>query len=248
VSLSPDCPITTPHEIWIGKKPDVGHLRVFGAKCWYTIPKEHIKKLDDRTSEAIMIGYPKNTKGYKLWDFKTQKGIISRDVLFEEEKQSTEICEQDNKCDDEITHLTPNTKEVDVENVDAFESTNDASVLDYVPDILDEHAAENIEQFVDSNIGVRRSGRIRNAPGPWWAHTAFIATCTEPKIFRQAITCDDAAHWKSAMSAEYQSLMKNNTWNLVPRPHNKNIVSCKWIYKTKEVETDSGDIDVKYKA
>jgi transposase InsO family protein len=43
---------TTPHEIWIGKKPDVGHLRVLGSKCWYTIPKENIKKLDDRTSEA----------------------------------------------------------------------------------------------------------------------------------------------------------------------------------------------------
>jgi hypothetical protein len=115
---------TTPHEIWICKKPDVGHLRVFGSKCWYTIPKENIKKLDDRTSEAIMIGYPKNTKGYKLWDLKTQKVIISRDVLFKEEKQSTEICEQDDKCDDEIKHLIPNTKEVDVENVDAFESTN----------------------------------------------------------------------------------------------------------------------------
>jgi hypothetical protein len=112
----------------------VGHLRVFSSEWWYTIPKENIKKLDDRTSEAIMIGYPKNTKGYKLWDYKTQKVIISRDVLFKEEKQSTEICEQDDKCDDEIKHLTPNTKEVDVENVDAFESTNDASELDNVPD------------------------------------------------------------------------------------------------------------------
>jgi Reverse transcriptase (RNA-dependent DNA polymerase) len=50
------------------------------------------------------------------------------------------------------------------------------------------------------------------------------------------------------MSSEYESLMKHNTWNLVPRPHDRNIVSCKWIFKTKEIETDSGDIDVKYKA
>jgi GAG-pre-integrase domain len=40
---------TTPHEICTGKKPDVGHLRVFGSKCWYTVPKESVKKLDDRT-------------------------------------------------------------------------------------------------------------------------------------------------------------------------------------------------------
>jgi hypothetical protein len=31
-------------------------------------------------------------------------------------------------------------------------------------------------------------------------------------------------------------------------PQNRNIVSCKWIFKAKEIETDSGDIDVKYKA
>jgi hypothetical protein len=41
----------TPHEIWIGKKPDVGHLRVFGSKCWYTLPKESIK--------SWMTGHPK---------------------------------------------------------------------------------------------------------------------------------------------------------------------------------------------
>jgi hypothetical protein len=53
---------TTPHEIRIGQKPDVGHLRVFGSKFWYTIPKESVKKLDDRTSEAIMIGIRRTRK------------------------------------------------------------------------------------------------------------------------------------------------------------------------------------------
>jgi hypothetical protein len=107
--------------------------------------------------------------------------------------------------------LTPNTKEVDNENVDAFESTNDASELYNVPGISNEHAAESIEPSVDKSIGVRRSGRIRNAPGPWWTQAAFIATCTEPKTFHQALTCDDAPQWKSAMSSEYESLMKHNT-------------------------------------
>jgi hypothetical protein len=35
------------------------------------------------------------------------------------------------------------------------------------------------------------------------------------------------------MVVEYDSLMKNNTWNLVPLPPGKNLVGCKWIYKTK---------------
>jgi hypothetical protein len=138
----------TPHEIWIGKKPDVSHLRVFGSKSWYTIPKENIKKLDDRTSEAIMIIYPKNSKEYKLWDFKAQKAIISRDVLFNEEKQSTEICERDDKNDDESTNLT-NIKDVDVESVDDLDGTNDASGLDDVPGISNEYGADIIHPSVE---------------------------------------------------------------------------------------------------
>jgi hypothetical protein len=40
-----------------------------------------------------MIGSPKNTKGYKLWDINAQKVVFSGDVLFEEVKLSTQICE-----------------------------------------------------------------------------------------------------------------------------------------------------------
>jgi hypothetical protein len=197
---------TTPHELWNGKKPDVGHLRVFGSKCLYTIPKESVKKFDDRTSEAIMIGYPKNTKGYKLWDINAQKVVISREVLFEEVKMSTEICDLEDKIDHGIERNTPSIKKVDSENVDEFESVNDAE-LDDAPGVSSEDAAESVEPSVDDDTGVRRSTRIRNAPGQWWANTAFIATCTELKSFRQAITGDDAPQWKSAMSAEYQSLI-----------------------------------------
>jgi hypothetical protein len=39
--------------------------------------------------------------------------------------------------------------------------------------------------------------------------------------------------WENAMVVEYDSLMKNNTWNLVPLPPGKNLVGCKWVYKTK---------------
>jgi hypothetical protein len=120
----------TPHEIWIGKKPDVGHLRVFGSKCWYTLPKESIKKLDDRTSEAMMIGYPKNTKGYKLWDFNLQKVVISRDVLFEEVRQSNEICEQESKSENENIRKTPSSENVDYDGDDDERADQDEGAND----------------------------------------------------------------------------------------------------------------------
>ena len=35
------------------------------------------------------------------------------------------------------------------------------------------------------------------------------------------------------MTIEYDSLMKNKNWTRVPFPLGKNLVGCKWIYKTK---------------
>jgi len=36
-----------------------------------------------------------------------------------------------------------------------------------------------------------------------------------------------------AMKVEYEALMKNKTWNLVPYPNEKNVIGNKWIYKVK---------------
>ena len=35
------------------------------------------------------------------------------------------------------------------------------------------------------------------------------------------------------MIEEYQSIMKNDVWDVVPRPEGKSVVTSKWIYKSK---------------
>jgi hypothetical protein len=51
--------------------------------------------------------------------------------------------------------------------------------------------------------------------------------------------------WKSVMDNEYIALMKNETWQLIPRKSGANIIGCKWVYKIKEKA--DGSID-RYKA
>lgn len=36
----------TPQEAWIGKKPYLGHIRVFGCEAYMHVPKEKRTKLD----------------------------------------------------------------------------------------------------------------------------------------------------------------------------------------------------------
>ena len=50
-------------------------------------------------------------------------------------------------------------------------------------------------------------------------------------------TCFEAAvqkrEWVEAMTEEYQSIMKNDVWEVIPKPEGKSVVYSKWIYKIK---------------
>ena len=35
------------------------------------------------------------------------------------------------------------------------------------------------------------------------------------------------------MEVEYTTLLKTNTWTLVPPPPHGNVISCKWVFKLK---------------
>jgi len=35
---------TTPYEIWMGKKPDLGHAKIFGSEVFAHVPKEQRTK------------------------------------------------------------------------------------------------------------------------------------------------------------------------------------------------------------
>ena len=52
----------------------------------------------------------------------------------------------------------------------------------------------------------------------------------EPTSYEEAIHNKE---WVEAMMEEYQSIMKNDVWDIVPKPEGKSVISSKWIYKIK---------------
>ena len=64
----------------------------------------------------------------------------------------------------------------------------------------------------------------------------------EPSSYEEAV---DQKEWKDSMIEEYQSIMKNDVWDVVPRPDRKSVVTSKWIYNIKHAA--DGSIE-KYKA
>ena len=41
------------------------------------------------------------------------------------------------------------------------------------------------------------------------------------------------AHWVKEMEEELDQIEKNETWELVPRPNNKNVIGTKWVFINK---------------
>ena len=63
----------------------------------------------------------------------------------------------------------------------------------------------------------------------------------EPRKIQDAWTGEHASEWKEATDAEYSSLIKNKTRDLVPIPKGKHIVGSKWVFKVKRNADGSAD-------
>jgi hypothetical protein len=61
----------------------------------------------------------------------------------------------------------------------------------------------------------------------------LTADINEPSNVHEAVNGEYSNEWKNAMQSEYNSLLENNTWELVPPPENKNVIGSKWVYKVK---------------
>ncbi|CAI7856241.1 unnamed protein product [Closterium sp. NIES-53] len=74
-----------PYVEWIGRKPKVDMLRVFGCMCMALVPK-HLRhnKLGAKAIWAVHLGMAQNSKGWLLWDPFTKKFLVNRDCRFME--------------------------------------------------------------------------------------------------------------------------------------------------------------------
>jgi hypothetical protein len=71
-------------------------------------------------------------------------------------------------------------------------------------------------------------------PKPFSSYMALMCDLLEkePTCFEEAI---QKKEWADAMTEEYQSIIKNDVWEIVPRPKSKDVVSSKWLFKIKHV-------------
>ena len=91
---------------------------------------------------------------------------------------------------------------------------------------------------------LRRSSRPKQLPARYkdCALMTGMLNIAEPSNFYEA---SKSPKWKKEMNEEYESIIKNNTWDLVKLPNDKQPIGCRWLFKLK-LKVD-GSID-KHKA
>ena len=77
----------------------------------------------------------------------------------------------------------------------------------------------------DSSAGVTIRRRIVRA-------TALLSQ-VEPKFVKEAI---QNKAWVKTINEKLDQIEKNDTWELVPRPTNKNVIGTKWVFRNKHNE------------
>ena len=77
-------PGMTPHQRFLGKKPDLSRHKVFGSRAYVHVPKVHRKHLDHHARLCRFVGYEEGVKGWRFVDEKSHKVIVSHSATFVE--------------------------------------------------------------------------------------------------------------------------------------------------------------------
>ncbi|GJZ11449.1 ribonuclease H-like domain-containing protein [Tanacetum coccineum] len=103
-------------------------------------------------------------------------------------------------------------------------STQNTPAHDTPPTIIPDPPANPNPSSVHPMVTHFRVGSNR-PPQRLTFHVSSISPL--PKSYRDAF---HDSNWKNAMRNEYTNLIKNNTWTLVARPPDANVVRCMWLF------------------
>jgi hypothetical protein len=74
-----------PHLALFGSAPSYEHLRVFGCTCYPNTTATAPHKLSPRSTQCVFLGYSADHKGYRYLDLSTNRLIVFRHVVFDED-------------------------------------------------------------------------------------------------------------------------------------------------------------------
>jgi len=252
----------TAFELWNGYVPDVSHFKEFGSQVYTLVRSPNKEKFEPRSKKGIFVGYSDESKAYRIWLPEEKKIDIARDVKFlednkmfnkEEKKSQAEEPDITDKDEIEMPVISLNHRkygdtlhEDDPEENDPVDQSDIESSC-HEPLVDENDHIQNDYQETPQGTEPRRGrgrpkkmltglrGRPRklfNLSKPPTEEQTQFAYMAEVSL-QEAIRGPEAEEWYNAMASELKCIIQNDTWELVERPKNREVIGSRIILGNK---------------
>jgi len=250
---TPSLHMKSPFQTLHHTDPNPTHLHSFGCLCFPWLRPYTSNKLQPRSQPCIFIGYVDTQYAYHCLDLSTYKIYTSRHVKFYDhifpyntkpiqpsvhttntlfEHPLHTFLQVQQSIPPPITPISFNTSSShDQEGSVSSEASSGNNQINSSPPI---HISVPTNKIADVPVLTRPITRSQNnifKPKKLYHVTKYpLAENLEPTTVNEAMKHE---HWRKAINDEFEALLRNGTWSLVPPPKNTNIVGCKWLFRIK---------------
>ncbi|GJP51926.1 hypothetical protein CLOM_g11054 [Closterium sp. NIES-68] len=190
---------------------------------------------------AVHLGMAPDSKGWLMWDPRSKKTIVSRDVKFVENVMYNDWQQQQQvQIGLRLQELQRSAVEEVQPHLDdrpGSELTSDHSGGVEQPTVGDEpeEGLEDESTRVDSPSVPMTSppARADESDNEESAFCFFTTLPSDPATLHEAWTGPLKAKWKPSTDEEFNSLIENETWDLVNLPKGRRAIGNKWVFRTK---------------
>ncbi|CAI7927996.1 unnamed protein product [Closterium sp. NIES-54] len=219
-----------PMEKWSGKKPLVDMFRVFGCMGLVHVPKEKRDKLQAAAVWAVHLGLTRGSKGWLMWDPKSNTIFTTRDAKFMEGlmfKEWSERVRSKVTIPLGIEVGTNNPLLVPIE----FSSSSELTEVSHDFGGAEGEAADVEKAFL---VQEEEDEEEKGAEGEMEQICCFgVNLPHEPESMEEALAGDDQEAWLASREDEFQSHMENETWTLTNLLPGRKALDYTWVLRVK---------------
>ena len=156
----------------------------------FCVSSDERHKLEPKARRGILVGHGSATKGYRLFDRKSQNVFIRKDVIFNELENEKWQSDRANRIEGNYFELNEKqNEETNQEENFNEETTNEENEIH-----------NDLNEIEDEEpIQLRRSTRVSRKPD-YLINSANIVETSNPNTLKEAL--DSKEKWKAAMDVK----------------------------------------------
>jgi len=245
----------TPYQVWYGKKPNISHLREFGAPVWVLLQGQNVQqKMLPKSQRRVYIRYNKGLKAIKFYNAATKNVLTARNYRFLNPVDPTPP--EEIAIDIPRLEVGEQTEREGRENPPHKGGGEEDNTQKVIPK---RRTASNLDSDLDpeepcKTRGVRPDYKYMNDPFPDEEEAGIVDIREEAfavihddncNSLREAKALPEWPEWEQAIKTELDQLNRMGTWKLVEKPPGVIPIANKFVF-TKKRDKD-GKLQ-KYKA